>query len=174
MGGGWHGFLVAPGMKKIILSIVIAAGLTACSNQPKQVVVVVDTMAIKQQAIAAEQARVQAEQRTKDSIQAIRSAEARAMAKGEAKAERRTYTTMSQNADLGEPQAAPAAAKKKGWSDAAKGTLIGTGVGALGGALIDKNHARGAIIGGVVGAGTGYVVGRAKDRKTGRVVKKPQ
>lgn len=158
-------------MKKILLAIIVTAGLTACNNQPKPVVVVVDTMAIRQQAIAAEQARVQAEQRMTDSIQAIRDAEARATARAEARARRRTYTTMSENADLNE--APPAPAKKKGWSDAAKGTLIGAGVGALGGALIDKNHAQGALIGGVVGAGTGYVVGRAKDRKTGRVVKKP-
>ena len=67
-------------------------------------------------------------------------------------------------------KAAPA---KKGWSDAAKGTVIGAGAGAIAGALIDKNHAQGALIGGLVGGGTGYVVGRAKDRKTGRVVKKP-
>ncbi len=155
-------------MKKIILTIVIAAGLTACSNQPKTPVVVVDTMAIKQQALLEEQARVQAEQHRTDSIEAIRKAEARA----ESRAERRTYTTMSQNAQLDAPaEAAPA--KKKGWSDAAKGTLIGAGAGALGGALIDPNHGRGAIIGTLVGGGAGYAIGRAKDRKTGRVVKKP-
>jgi len=34
---------------------------------------------------------------------------------------------------------------------------------------VDKKDARGAIIGGVVGAGTGYAIGRANDRKTGRV-----
>lgn len=63
-------------------------------------------------------------------------------------------------------------AKKKGWSDAAKGTAIGAGVGALGGVLIDKNNARGAIIGGLAGAGAGYAIGRAEDRKSGRVQKK--
>ena len=155
-------------MKKILFTLVIAAGLTACNNQPKQTVVVIDTMAIKQQALLEEQARVQAEEHRRDSIDAIRKAEARA----EARAERRTYTTMSQNAQLDEPAAQAAPAKKKGWSDAAKGTLIGAGAGALGGALIDKNHGRGAIIGTLVGGGAGYAIGRAKDRKTGRVVKK--
>ena len=50
--------------------------------------------------------------------------------------------------------------------------FIGAGVGALGGVLIDKNNARGAIIGGLAGAGAGYAIGRAEDRKSGRVQKK--
>jgi hypothetical protein len=61
--------------------------------------------------------------------------------------------------------------KKKGWSDAAKGTAIGAGVGAVTGAIIDKKDARGAVIGGLVGAGAGYTIGRAEDRKSGRVQK---
>ncbi len=59
--------------------------------------------------------------------------------------------------------------KKKGWSSAAKGAVIGGVVGAGAGILIDKKDARGAIIGGVAGAGAGYAIGRANDRKTGRV-----
>jgi uncharacterized protein YcfJ len=59
--------------------------------------------------------------------------------------------------------------KKKGWSSAAKGTVIGAGAGALGGVLIDKKDGRGAIIGGLAGAGAGYLIGRDKDRKSGRV-----
>jgi hypothetical protein len=66
--------------------------------------------------------------------------------------------------------AAPAAApKKKGWSSAAKGTAIGAATGAVAGAIIDKNHrGRGAVIGGVAGGGAGYIIGRKKDKKTGR------
>ncbi len=63
----------------------------------------------------------------------------------------------------------PQTQKKKGWSSAAKGAVIGAGAGAVTGILVDKKDARGAIIGGVLGAGTGYVIGRAHDRKTGRV-----
>ena len=59
-------------------------------------------------------------------------------------------------------------AQKKGWSSAAKGAVIGGIVGAGTGILIDKKDGRGAVIGGVVGAGTGYVIGRGKDKKTGR------
>ena len=63
----------------------------------------------------------------------------------------------------------PQVQKKKGWSSAAKGAVIGAGAGAVTGILVDKKDARGAVIGGVLGAGTGYVIGRAHDRKTGRV-----
>ena len=59
-------------------------------------------------------------------------------------------------------------AKKKGWSSAAKGAVIGGVVGAGTGVLIDKKDGRGAVIGGVVGAGTGYVIGRSRDKKSGR------
>ena len=64
----------------------------------------------------------------------------------------------------------PAAAQKKGWSKAAKGTVIGAGSGAVLGAVINKkNRAAGAVIGGVVGGGAGYGIGRSKDKKDGRV-----
>ena|SRR5690554_6247832 len=60
--------------------------------------------------------------------------------------------------------------EKKGWSDAAKGTAIGAGVGAIGGALIDKDKpGRGAAIGAAIGGGSGYAIGRKSDRESGRV-----
>lgn len=59
--------------------------------------------------------------------------------------------------------------QKKGWSKAAKGTAIGAGVGAVAGAVIHKrNRAAGAAIGAVLGGGSGYVIGRSKDKKDGR------
>jgi hypothetical protein len=65
---------------------------------------------------------------------------------------------------------APAETKKKGWSKAAKGAVIGGVTGAAAGAIINKkNRAAGAVIGGAVGAGVGYGIGRAKDKKDGRV-----
>ena len=63
----------------------------------------------------------------------------------------------------------PQPAKKKGWSKAAKGTVIGAGSGALVGAVVSKKKGKGAIIGGAIGAGTGYVIGRGEDKKDGRV-----
>jgi hypothetical protein len=58
---------------------------------------------------------------------------------------------------------------KKGISKAAKGAVIGGVVGALGGAIINKdNRVVGAGIGGVLGAGGWYGVGRGMDKKDGR------
>lgn len=60
--------------------------------------------------------------------------------------------------------------QKQGMSKAAKGTIIGAVGGAAAGALINKkNRGAGAVIGGVVGGATGYTIGRAGDRKDGRV-----
>jgi YmgG-like glycine-zipper protein len=51
-------------------------------------------------------------------------------------------------------------AKKKGWSNGAKGAVIGAGTGAVVGAVADKNHrARGAVLGAAVGTGAGYIIG---------------
>ena len=59
--------------------------------------------------------------------------------------------------------------RKKGWSSAAKGAVIGGVAGAAGGAIINKkNRAAGGIIGGVLGAGAGYGIGRTIDKKNGR------
>jgi hypothetical protein len=59
--------------------------------------------------------------------------------------------------------------EKKGWSKTAKGAVIGGVVGAGTGAVINKkNRAAGAVIGGIIGAGTGAVVGNEMDKKDGR------
>lgn len=74
------------------------------------------------------------------------------------------YTTVNET----QPAAQPAK-KKKGWSKAAKGTVIGAGVGAAAGAIIvKKNRGLGAAAGAVIGGGTGYGVGRSMDKKDGR------
>ena len=52
----------------------------------------------------------------------------------------------------------------------AKGGIIGGGSGAAAGAIINKkNRAAGAVVGGIIGGATGYTIGRAGDRKDGRV-----
>jgi hypothetical protein len=62
-----------------------------------------------------------------------------------------------------------AATPKTGWSKTAKGAVIGGVVGAGSGAVINKkNRAAGAVIGGVVGAGAGAVIGHEADKKDGR------
>ncbi len=53
-----------------------------------------------------------------------------------------------------------------------KGAVIGGVAGAGTGAIISKNHrAKHAVIGGVIGAGTGYIIGRHKDKEAGRLKK---
>ena len=53
--------------------------------------------------------------------------------------------------------------KKKGWSNIAKGAVIGAGSGAVSGALIDKKHGEGVIVGGLLGAGVGVATGAIID-----------
>ena len=56
--------------------------------------------------------------------------------------------------------------KKRKISRTAEGALIGAGVGAISGAIIDKNNrGKGAIIGGVIGAGVGAGAGAVLDKK---------
>jgi Glycine zipper len=60
--------------------------------------------------------------------------------------------------------------RRRGWSSAAKGTVIGAGSGAVLGAVLSKDHHRvqGAVIGGAVGAAGGYLYGRHRDKKNRR------
>lgn len=58
-----------------------------------------------------------------------------------------------------------ATSKRKGWSGAAKGAVIGAGVGAITGAAISKKKGEGAIIGGLAGAGVGAGTGAIIDGK---------
>jgi hypothetical protein len=53
--------------------------------------------------------------------------------------------------------------KKKKWSGAAKGAVIGAGVGAVTGAIVSKKKGTGAIIGGLAGAGIGAGTGAIID-----------
>ena len=54
-------------------------------------------------------------------------------------------------------------------SKAAKGAIVGGVVGAGAGAIINKkNRGVGAVIGGVLGAGAGYGIGRGMDKRDGR------
>ncbi len=151
-------------MKHTLLIFVSAVLLSACTNNAKE------DAAIKQQAIAA----------VKDSLKldSFKRAEVKKQEDQKVAARVNEEKRMLLLSERNEAASAPAPrqyseqtvpAKKKGWSAAAKGAVIGAGAGALGGVLIDKKDGRGAIIGGVVGAGTGYLIGRDKDRKSGRV-----
>lgn len=66
------------------------------------------------------------------------------------------------------PQSNTTASPRKKMSGAAKGALIGAGVGAVTGAIVSDKKAEGAIIGGVagagVGAGTGAIIDESKKK----------
>ena len=83
-----------------------------------------------------------------------------------------TSTTTGSTTGAGIPGAGttPVPEKKKntGWSDAAKTATIGGVGGAVIGGVIGKGG-KGAVIGGVLGAAGGYIIGRKKDRRSGRV-----
>ena len=79
-------------------------------------------------------------------------------------------TGVDNNAGTGTASTIPAQEKKKGWSKAAKGAVIGGAAGAIGGAIISKKKGLGAVIGGVVGAAGGYVIGKKMDKKDGRPI----
>ena len=55
--------------------------------------------------------------------------------------------------------------KKKGWSNRAKGAVIGGATGAIGGAIISKHKGTGAVVGGLAGAAGGYIIGNEIDKK---------
>src|SRR5205085_1386921 len=88
-------------------------------------------------------------------------------------AAKRSTPKMSQYASYSEPAVLPTATapvqQKKGWSNKAKGAVIGGVVGAGAGAVISKEKkVQGAIIGAVLGAAGGYGVGAILDKKSGR------
>lgn len=154
-------------MKKAFLVVISGIILSSCSNNAKEEAL------IKQQAIAA----------VKDSLRLDSFKKAEVIAKEKEKEEQRiaqvreeqrilllsekNEAASARSASVNSESTTPA--KKKGWSQAAKGAVIGAGAGALGGVIVDKKDGRGAAIGGVVGAGAGYLIGRSQDRKSGRV-----
>lgn len=65
------------------------------------------------------------------------------------------------------PAPAPAPKKKgwKSWSHTAKGAVVGAGAGAITGAIVNKDHLKGAAIGTLIGAGVGAGTGAIVDHK---------
>lgn len=57
---------------------------------------------------------------------------------------------------------------RKKWSHATKGAVIGGASGAvIGGVVSKRNRVAGVLVGGVLGAGGGYAIGRSIDKKQG-------
>lgn len=176
---------------KNILSIVLVAGLavtTSCNNAAD------NRQQMAQQRVIDSMRMELAHQRTVDSMVQIAKAQDLQIAtmKQTAKAApvaKKTTTTRSyaarprtrviyrqasnySNASYGGYSSAPVVAQqpqRRGWSAKAKGAVIGTGVGAISGAIINgRNRGVGALIGGVAGAAAGTGIGAIIDRKHGR------
>lgn len=145
-------------MKRLIVALSTAAIFAACGGK-QQGVATVDTVALKQQAVAEEQARVKAEKEE--------AARQRAAASPKVVYVDRTPAVGSSSNPVSTGSGTQAE-QRQGMSSRTKGALIGAGAGAIAGGIIGKNI-KGAVIGGAVGAGTGYVIGRSKDKKNGRL-----
>jgi len=140
--------------KTIVLLFTTALLITSCKPNGNEAGVVDDSKeaAIDSMKIVMEKQKVElAKQKSIDSMKVI-------MDQHNSKQVTSTHTTTT------------VTEKRKGWSRAAKGAVIGAGVGAVTGALVDKkHHGEGAIIGGLagagLGAGTGAIIDTEKNKK---------
>lgn len=144
-------------MKQILTGLAIVTAMAACNNNNTN-----------------KEAEIQqAKQYTIDSMKnaaALQEAEAKANA-----ASKRSYSSASRNTttyrSYSEPGSLPTtstrdAHDRPGWSNKAKGAVVGGVVGAVTGAAVSKDKkAKGAVIGGVIGAAGGYGVGAILDKK---------
>ena len=134
-------------MRQVLIILAVTATMVSCKSNSK------------------DETKVLSASELRDSIELAKSKEAKA----KSEAAEHPANTAAVNTAATPAAATEAAPKKKGWSKAAKGAVIGGVTGAAAGAIIDKNNrAAGAVIGGAVGAGVGYGIGRAKDKKDGR------
>lgn len=174
-------------MKNIVLAGVISIfTLTACKKDDNKVAektleqqkleFQARQLDIEKQKLAIEKERFayEAQKRT-DSIAEVEKAKTAAAAKPQVIKETKTIyrdapSSSSGSSSAGSNSSQGTTAQKKGISEAAKGTAIGVVSGAALGAIVNKkNRGGGAVVGGIIGGATGYTLGRAQDRKSGRV-----
>ncbi len=153
-------------MKKLFFLLTVVTVFAACKNKlnsiPKNMVLV-DTTGLSQSNATTDAAKVNNSGKyTWGSAQNSRNTTHPVYSDNNTTTTTTTTTT---------PAATQATPRDKGWSDAAKGTVIGAGTGAVVGAIVSKDKGKGAIIGTIIGAGAGYAVGRHRDRKSGRVAR---
>lgn len=141
-------------MKKLVAIVSICAIVYGCGNNGQK----------QQQATqaAAEQAKQSAidsvttayeKQKTIDSLNTIVAQDSIAKAKESQTIVQPVATTTTAQIET----------RKKGWNSTTKGAVIGTGVGAVTGALVSKHKGTGAVVGGLLGAGAGAGTGAIID-----------
>ena len=174
-------------MKNIVLTGILAViTLTACkkddqvaekSLEQQKMEFQARQLDIEKQKLAIEKERFAYEaQKQADSLVEVQKAKTAAAASPQVIRETKTiYRDRSSSSNSGSVannggSSSTGTTQKKGISEAAKGTAIGAVSGAALGAIVNKkNRGGGAVVGGVIGAATGYTLGRAQDRKSGRV-----
>ncbi len=174
-------------MKNIVLAGVISIfAVTACKKSEDKVAektleqqkmeFQVRQLEIEKQKLAIERERFEYEtQKRADSIATAQQAKTAAASKPQVIRETKTVYRDAPRASSGGTNSGSSAsqgttAQKQGISEAAKGTAIGVVSGAALGAIVNKkNRGGGAVVGGIIGGATGYTLGRAQDRKSGRV-----
>lgn len=162
-------------MKKFVIILGLAAGVSACSSNANNssgshnTFTIKDSVKIIRDSLRldsferAEAAKKEDELRERE----LEAAKAEGRKEGVASAPK-NVTVVNHNPGTTSSTTTTQQQQKKGWSAAAKGAAIGAGAGAVTGILIDKKDGRGAAIGGAIGAGTGYLIGRKKDKESGR------
>ena len=144
-------------MQKILYTVVVVAALTACKSNDKSI----DADAPKMVTVS-NTAELQEFMEWK----AQKEAKEKTAGYSTAAAPVRTKVIYKKVPVYTKTPVEPAEpAKKKGWSKAAKGAVIGAAAGAI---IVKNNRALGAAIGGVLGGGAGYGIGRSMDKKDGR------
>ena len=162
-------------MKRIMIPVfAIAVSMTACNTSPdttttqKAIQPTVDTAGLAEfQSWKAQNELVSTQQNT--AMQPTHEVVKYYPVSSARKSSSGVSRSSSGSSSSGSSGTGSTTAKKKGWSSAAKGAVIGGVAGAAGGAVINKkNRGAGAVIGGVVGAAGGYGIGRTIDKKNGR------
>lgn len=143
-------------MKRIFSVLLIAGALASCNNKYKNA----QTDSVDSVKIMKDSLKLDSFQRA----ETVRKTELEAQTQAAAAARpviNNYNSTSGSSTASSQPQ-------KRGMSSAAKGAIIGGTAGAIGGVIVDKKDGRGAIIGGAAGAGAGYLIGRDRDKKSGR------
>jgi hypothetical protein len=156
-------------MKSVFLGLSAAILIASCNNEGNSSVSTpVDTVNSTQDTAGMAEFQAWKAQQEKDSIERAAALAEKREAPRKTSSTTRNNSTESSSGDISS-ESGNSAEAKKGWSKTAKGAVIGGVVGAGTGAVVKKNRTKGAIIGGVVGAGAGAVIGRDMDKKDGRV-----
>ncbi|OYU80689.1 MAG: glycine zipper family protein [Flavobacterium sp. BFFFF1] len=146
-------------MKKIAITLIAALAIMSCKNAAKEQAEMEQAKQATIDSIRMEVAKQEAEeaqQRTIDSMKAVAETQRLQQQAVAGNASSSTSTSSSTTTTT----------KKKGWSNTAKGAVIGAGVGAVTGAVVSKHKkGQGAIIGGAAGAILGAGVGSTIDQK---------